>query len=395
MIHYLYDFDKPVSRDNTHSAKWNYIQQSVGVADALPMWVADMDFETVPEVTRSIAERAQHGIYGYTARSQGYYDAIIEWNRKRHGWRVEKSWITHSPGVVNALYTSIRALTQPGDGVLIQPPVYHPFYKAISKNGCKTVLSPLKLEDNRYVPDLENFEARLKEGGVKLFILCNPHNPVGRVFTAAELTAMGELCLRYGVTVISDEIHSDLVFKRHRHVPFASLSEEHAQNVIVCTAPSKTFNLAGLATSNIIIPNEGLRQRYDQACEQLALKSFNIFGAAACEAAYKHGEEWLDQLLDYLDINREYALGFLASRLPELRACNPEGTYFLWLDCRSLQLDNAELEQFMLRQARLWFNQGHIFGEEGSGFVRINLGCPRSVVVEALNRLEQAVRSLK
>lgn len=389
-----YDFDKPVNREGTFSAKWNYIKESVGVEDALPMWVADMDFETVPEVTEAIQTRALHGIYGYTARSPGYYEAVMDWHAKRHGWQTEQSWITHSAGVVNALFTAVRALTKPGDGVLIQPPVYHPFYRAISRNGCSAVLNPLTVREGKYAPDLEDMERKLAGGRVRLFILCNPHNPVGRVFTEDELRAMGELCLQYNVTVISDEIHCDLVFQPYRHIPFASLSPEFARNAIVCTAPSKTFNLAGLATSNIIIPNEELRSRFNQAGEDAALKSFNIFGAVACEAAYRHGGDWLDQLLAYLDGNRRYALEFIGERLPGLAAYNPEGTYFLWLDCRSLGLGNAELEQFMLREARLWFNQGHIFGAEGSGFVRINLATRRAVVEEALHRLELAAGAL-
>ncbi|NGM84476.1 pyridoxal phosphate-dependent aminotransferase [Paenibacillus sp. 7124] len=388
-----FDFDKPVDRNNTLSAKWNYIKESVGVEDALPMWVADMDFETVPEVKAAILDRAQHGIYGYTARSEGYYDAIIDWNLKRHGWQVDKKWITHSPGVVNALFTAVRAFTKPGDGILIQPPVYPPFFRAISMNDCKTILNPLKLEGGRYVPDLADFADKVGSGRVKLFILCNPHNPVGRVFTEDELRVMGELCLKHGVVVISDEIHSDLLFKPHRHVPFASISEAFAQNTVVCTAPSKTFNLAGLSTSNIIIPNDELRRRYDAANEQVAQKSHNIFGAAACEAAYRHGEEWLDQLMSYIDGNRQYAVEFIEARLPQLKVYNPEGTYFLWLDCRSLGLGNQELEHFLLHEAKLWFNQGYTFGKEGDGFVRINIGCQRSTVEEALKRLEYAVHS--
>lgn len=389
-----YDFDRPVSREGTCSAKWNYVKERTGEEDVLPMWVADMDFETVPEIGEAIVRRAAHGIYGYTVRSPGYYEAIIDWNKRRHGWQIEREWITHSAGVVNALFTAVRALTRPGDGVLLQPPVYPPFYKAVSKNQCEAFLNPLKLEHGRYVPDLEDFQRQLATGRVKVFLLCNPHNPVGRVFTEEELRAMGDLCLQYGVTVVSDEIHSDLVFKPYRHVPFAALSPPYSRNTIVCTATSKTFNLAGLSTSNIIIPSEELRQRYDQVVEDTAQKSFNLFGMVACEAAYRHGEEWLEQLLEYLDGNRRYAIRFLEEKLPGLAAYNPEGMYFLWVDCRGLGLDKEGLEQFLLQRAKLWFNQGHTFGEEGTGFVRINLGCQRQTVKEALHRLKQAVDSL-
>lgn len=390
----IYDFDTVVNREGTQSVKWNYAKEMTGVADVLPMWVADMDFETVPEIADAIRERAGHRIYGYTQRSPGYYEAVIDWYRDRYGWTVEKSWITHSAGVVNALFTAVKALTEPGDGVLIQPPVYHPFYKAISKNGGRTILNPLKADNGKYVPDLDDFEKKLSGGNVKLFLLCNPHNPVGRVFTREELEAMGRLCLEYGVKVVSDEIHSDLVLSPSRHIPFASLSPELAANTIVCTAPSKTFNLAGLSTSNIIIPDEGLRTLFNRTLEDSAQKSFNLFGAVACEAAYRHGGEWLDQLLGYLDGNRRFALEFFRERLPDLKVTEPEGMYFLWVDCRSLGLGNQELEQFLLREAGVWFNQGHIFGPGGEGFVRINIGCPRTLVEAGLSRLAHAVNRL-
>jgi cystathionine beta-lyase len=388
-----YDFDKFVSRENTHSVKWNYIKESVGVEDALPMWVADMDFETVPEIKDAIIVRAQHNIYGYTARSDEYYQTIIDWNEKRHGWKVEKSWITHSAGVVNALFNIIRSFTSSEDGVIIQSPVYHPFYRAIKSCDCKIILNPLKIVDGRYVPDIEDLENKLKSNRVKLLILCNPHNPVGRVFAKEELTAIGELCLKYKVLVVSDEIHSDLVFKQHKHIPFASISKDFEQNSIICTAPSKTFNLAGLATSNIIIPNEELKKKYDIACEKLSLKSYNIFGAVACEAAYRYGEEWLDELLEYICGNKNYALNFIKTKIPKLKANDIEGTYFLWVDCRGLGLSKEELEHFMLHEAKLWLNQGYIFGSEGEGFVRINIACQRSTVEEAMKRLEKAVNS--
>lgn len=389
-----YDFDAFVSRENTCSVKWNYTKESVGVEDALPLWVADMDFETVPEVKEAILARAQHGIYGYTARSEGYYQALVDWIQKRHGWKIEKKWITHSAGVVNGLFNAIRALAQPGDGIVIQSPVYHPFYNAIRKCGCKVILNPLKYVDHHYTPDIEDLKKKLKENNVKLLILCNPHNPVGRVFTREELTAVGELCLRHNVVVISDEIHSDLVFKPYRHIPFASISRDFEQNTVICTAPSKTFNLAGLETSNIIIPNEELRRKYDTLCENMAVKGFNIFGAVACEAAYKYGAEWLDGLMEYLEGNKKFAIDFIKERIPKLKVNDPEGTYFLWLDCRELGFSKVELERFMLQKAKLWFNQGHIFGTEGEGFVRMNIACQRKTVEEAMRRLENAVASL-
>jgi cysteine-S-conjugate beta-lyase len=357
------------------------------------MWVADMDFETVPEVKDAIIKRAMHGIYGYTARSDEYYQAVIDWNKKRFKWDIEKKWITHSSGIVNGVYNIIRAFTNPGDGVVIQPPVYHPFYFAIKKSKRELVLNPLKFENEKYVPDLEDFEVKLKKGNVKLFILCNPHNPVGRVFTKEELTALGDLCLKYKVLVVSDEIHSDLVYKSIKHFPFASLSKDFQENSITCTAPSKTFNLAGLSTSNIIIPNDELKVKYDYYLESHGIKTINIFGLIACETAYRLGGEWLEELLDYLESNKNYALDFINKRTPILKANETEGTYFLWVDCRALGFKKEELEKFMINKARLWFNQGYIFGEEGEGFVRINFACRRSTLDEALNRLENSINS--
>ncbi|WP_438433372.1 MalY/PatB family protein [Gorillibacterium sp. sgz500922] len=395
MDNHPYDFDRVISRDGTHSLKWNYAKEMTGAEDVLPMWVADMDFETVPAVSEAIRERTRHGIYGYTRNSPTYYEAILDWNRRRHGWEAERDWIVQTNGVVNALYTAVRAFTEPGDGVLVQPPVYPPFYKAIQRKGRAVISNPLKPVGGRYELDLEDFEEKLKSGKVKLFLLCNPHNPVGRVFTREELTAMGELCLRHGVTVVSDEIHGDLVYRPNRHIPFAALSPELSAISVVCTAPSKTFNLAGLANSNIFIPDKALRRRFEEAADDTAQRSFNLFGAIASEAAYRQGEAWLEQLLPYLLGNLRFAADFLRERLPGLRVYEPEGTYFLWVDCRSLQLDNRRLERFLLHTAGLWFNQGYTFGSEGDGFIRINLACRRAIVEEAMSRLERAVLSLE
>jgi len=280
-----YDFAQRLDRSHTHSIKWDFVEATTGVPDALPMWVADMDFETVPEIRDAVAARARHLNYGYTARSDEYYQAVIDWQARRHDWAIERSWITHSAGVVNAIHTVLRALVRKGEGVLIQPPVYHPFFHAIQRTGSRLVSNPLVLVDGRYQLDLADFAAKLATEKPKVFILCNPHNPVGRVFTREELLAMGNLCLAHGVTVISDEIHADLVYRGHRHWPLPRVSAAFEANTIVCTAASKTFNLAGLATSNIIIPNHGLRTAFDTAAEQAGIKSFNLFGSVACEAA--------------------------------------------------------------------------------------------------------------
>lgn len=387
-----YDFENQLDRKNSDSVKWSLILENTGADDVLPLWVADMDFETAPEIKEKLLKRAEHGIYGYTFRTEGYYQAVIQWLAKRQGFRVEKEWITHSNGVVNAIYNIIYSFTKEGDGVIIQPPVYHPFAKAIEHAGRKTLLNPLIFQNERYEIDFDGLEKILKTGEAKLFLLCNPHNPVGRVFTREELKKLGELNIRYGVIIISDEIHSDFIYKDYNFVPFASISTELEQNSIICTSPSKTFNLAGLSTSNIIIPNKTLRSCYDSYCELRGLKSFNIFGAIAAESAYRYGEAWLTELLVYLEENKDFSIGYIKTYLPEVKVIIPEGTYFFWVDLRTLKLNIKQLEEFLIKEAKLWVNQGYIFGKEGEGFVRINLACQRSTLNEALDRLHNAIR---
>jgi len=388
-----YDFDAPVNNKNKNLLKWQDPLVQVGVEDALPLWVADMDFETAPKIKEALLKRAQHGVYGYSIRSEGYCRSIIDWNIKRNGWKIEQNWITYSAGVVNALATLIRTFSRPEEGILIQPPVYHPFSQIIRRLKRKIVSSPLRIVNGQYIPDIKDFEYKIRQNQVRLFILCNPHNPVGRVFTKDELTAMGEICLKYRVLVVSDEIHSDLVYKDYQHIPFPLISEDFAQNSIVCTAPSKTFNLAGLSTANLVIPNQELKRSYDNACKDIGLEAYNIFGAVACEAGYTYGEEWLEQLLVYLEDNKNFALDYIRKRIPVLKAFDAQGTYFLWIDCRGLNLDKDALEYFLLQKARLWLSQGYLFGEEGEGFVRVNIACSRATLTEALNRLEKAVKS--
>lgn len=390
-----FNFDEFISRENTNSVKWNFIKEHTGDGDVLPLWVADMDFETVPEIKDALNRRTLHGIYGYTARPDEYYRSLVNWIRKRHGWTIEKEWIRHSTGVVNALFNSIYALSSPGDGIIIQPPVYHPFRRAIDKSGRKAILNPLKHEDGKYYFDLEGLEKILKTEKAALLILCSPHNPVGRVYTKEELKQLGEISLKYGLKIISDEIHSDFIYKGHKFVPFASISGDFAQNSVTCTAPSKTFNLAGLSTSNIIIPNSSLREKYSDYCESISLKDFNIFGAIASQAAYEYGEPWLEELLVYLEGNKDFAVEYIEKNIPELKVTKPEGTYFLWVDFRELGFNKEELESFLLKNAKVWFNQGYIFGEEGEGFARINLACRRAVLREAVERIGSAVEKLK
>lgn len=386
-----YNFDLEIDRSGTQSVKWNFIKEHTGVEDALPLWVADMDFPVADEISEAIIKRASHPLYGYTTRPDSYYQAIIGWYSRRQDWVIEKKWITHSTGVINAIYTAVYALSETGDGVIIQTPVYHPFPKLILNTGRRIVENPLLYSNGRYSINFEDLKQKIKNEKVKILLLCNPHNPVGRVYTAGELKAIGEICLENGVRVISDEVHGDLVFLGFRHIPFVVASPESLHTSVICTAPSKTFNLAGLSTSNIIIPDDELRLRFDQANEKVGMKTFNLFGSVACEAAYTHGEKWLEEVLTYINANRIFATDFLREALPCIRIVDPEGTYFLWVNLSQLGLSPVKLEKFLLQGARLWFNQGFTFGTGGDGFVRINLACRRALLEEACGRLVRAI----
>ncbi|MFM1654547.1 MalY/PatB family protein [Brevibacillus sp. B_LB10_24] len=388
-----YDFDKQINRFQTASEKWDQLEEHFGDKDLLPMWVADMDFASPEPVIEAIKQRAEHGIFGYTVISDEYLDAVVNWMQVRHDWAIQKDWVCHSPGVVPALHFIVQSFTQPGDKVMFQPPVYYPFSKVIANNGREIVYNPLKYENGRYQMDLDDL--RKKIAGVKLLILCSPHNPVGRVWTKEELAELGRICLEHNVLVVSDEIHFDLVLSGHTHTPFAAISEEFAQNAIICTAPSKTFNLAGLQISNIIIPNQKLRKVFADTVDKHFLGLPGTFGLVAAESAYRHGGEWLDQLLAYLEQNLDFLTAYLQQNLPELKVIKPEGTYLVWVDCRGLGLSLKELEQFMLQKAKVAFNQGYVFGPGGEGFIRINIACPRSLLEEGLSRVSAAMRSLK
>jgi cystathionine beta-lyase len=320
-------------------------------------------------------------------------ESIAGWLIRRHRWPVEKEWITHSPGVIPAVSLAIQSFTEPGDKIIIQPPVYHHFARVIEANGRQIVNNPLILENGHYSMDFEDLEAKI-DATVKMLILCNPHNPVGRVWSKEELTRLGQICTKHNILVVADEIHCDFVFKTYTHIPFASISEEFANHSLTCIAPSKTFNLMGVQTSSIIIPNQQLRNIYDQKLNTLSIGSPNIFGAAALEAAYRHGEEWLDQLLDYLQGNLEYTLSYFSNNIPQINVIQPEGTYLVWLDCRDLCFSVKELDGFILQRARVAMNGGHIFGTEGEGFMRLNIACPRSMLRNALHGIEKAVASL-
>lgn len=382
-----YCFDRPVDRRGTRSAKWSH-------PGLLPLWVADMDFEAPEAVREAILSRASHNVYGYDRPPEGYFDAFAGWLKRRQNFPIREEWVIPASGVVQALHLLIHALTLPGDGVVIQPPVYHPFARAILESGRQLVTNPLIRRGDTYEIDLNDLEEKLSQPRVKLLVLCNPHNPVGRVYTREELKAVGDLALKHRVFVISDEIHGDLILPSHTHIPFATLSEEITQNCAICTAPSKTFNLAGLATSNIIIPNDEHRDRFARLNQSLGIHGGSMYGFIACEAAYRHGEPWLDQLIAYLNGNAQFFQRFVAESVPRVTADELQGTYLQWVDFRALRLDDGALESLIRDRAGLWVSQGYIFGKEGSGFARFNLATQRKTLRQALERLQVAVASL-
>ncbi len=392
----MYDFDEIIDRSRSNSMKWAQarilLTPEQYAADPLPMWVADMDFRVAPPIVEALQREISLGVLGYGGTPDSYREAAVGWQARRFGWQAKPEWLTQSPGVISALNIAIQAFTQPGDHVLVQTPVYHHFINDVIANGRRLAQAPLMLDDGRYRFDAPAFEAAIRPG-TKLFILCNPHNPTGNVWTRDELLTMASICDRHGILVISDEVHQDLVFgEGQQHVPFAMLDDSIAQNSIVCTAPSKTFNIAGLSCANIFIPNERLRQAYRAQSERNGTFFVNTLGTAACEAAYRDGEPWANAMLDYVRGNQVH----FARRVSELKlplTVTPTGSLYLaWIDCRRLGMSPAELHDFLLRRARLWLDQGAKFGSDGEGFMRINLACPRQRVDEALSRLASALR---
>ncbi|WP_077619306.1 MalY/PatB family protein [Bacillus sinesaloumensis] len=387
-----YNFDESINRMQTNSVKWDEVENVFGDKEILPMWVADMDFKSPQPVIDAIQKRAEHGIFGYTTRPAAYYEATVGWMKRRHNWNIDKDWICFSPGVVPALHIIVQTFTSPGDKILIQQPVYYPFMSVIEKNGREIVNNPLRYENGRYSMDFDDLEKKI-DTDVKMIILSNPHNPVGRVWTKDELTKLGEICLNHNILIVSDEIHFDLVYKGNVHTPFAAISDQFAQSSITCTAPSKTFNLAGLQTSNIIIPKKEYRERFNQAVEEAFLSITNTFGVTGLIAAYEEGDEWLDQLLDYLKGNLDFLKEYIKSNIPEVKVIEPEATYLVWLDCREFGLDSKELENVIQKQGKVAFDEGYIFGKEGEGFTRINIACPRTLLEEGLKRFAQAIKN--
>ncbi len=387
-----YNFDEVIDRSNTGSMKWDFYGRYFEEEDILPMWVADMDFRAPEPVIEAVEKVARFGIYGYTEETESYREAVVEWLKRRHNWTIRTEWLHYSPGVVPALHWIVRRFAHPGDKVILQPPVYHPFFEAVNTGGCHVVNNPLKQVGDSYQMDFEDLEKKIDDR-VKMIILCSPHNPVGRVWSREELARLGEICLKHNVLVVSDEIHGDLLLNGNKHVPFASISEEFALNSITCYAPTKTFNLAGLQISNIIIPNPSLASEFKIALENNDMSRPNIFASAAAEAAYRHGDQWLKEVLIYLEKNHALVREFIKENIPEIKVTTAQATYLAWLDCRGLGLDPGELKKFMEEKAGLGLSQGYVFGEGGEGFVRMNLGTPCTIVEKALHKLERAVDS--
>ena len=386
-----FDFDRVIQRSGTNSLKHDGRAAYFGTADVLPLWVADMDFAAPEAVTRALVERASHPVYGYSLYPEGMYEALISWMEKRHEWQVEREWIVMAPGVVPSLYATVLALTQPGDGVIVQPPVYPPFFSAVTTNGRRLVENPLRLEDGRYVMDFEHLE-RCAGEGAKLMLLCSPHNPVGRVWEREELERVLDIARRHGLAILSDEIHADLIYSGRRHIALDTLAgdEEH---IITAIAPSKTFNIPGLGLSCLIVKNPGHRHSIRNAFDTLHAGNTNPFSIAAFEAAYRGGEDWLAGLLNYLEDNRDFAADYIANRLPMISLIKPEGTYLLWLDCRKLGMSDANFKEFFVKKAHVGMNPGISFGAGGSGFMRMNIAAPRSVILDALVRISKALEA--
>ena len=383
-----YNFDELVPRRGSNSYKWD----SAGSEDVLPMWVADMDFRTAPAVVEALRKRVEHGIFGYVKVPTAYYDAIGDWFKRRHSWRVEKDWVLFTTGVVPALSAIIKALTHPGDKVLVQTPVYNCFFSSIRNDECEMVANPLIYRNGAYSIDFDDLEKKAADPRVKLLLLCNPHNPAGRVWTRRELTRIGEICLKNDVFVVADEIHCELVYPGHQYIPFASISEDFLHSSVTCTSPSKAFNLAGLQVANIFAANPAVRKKIDKALNVNEVCEINPFAVEALIAAYNEGEEWLEELRQYLLGNYNYLKRFFEEQLPQFPVLALEGTYLVWVDCSVLKQSSEETVKMLLEKEMLWVNEGSMYGKAGDGFIRINIACPRQLLIEGLNRIARVLK---
>ncbi|MBN2611928.1 MAG: PatB family C-S lyase [Bacteroidales bacterium] len=385
-----YNFDEIINRENTACYKYDLRKEIFGRTDVLPMWVADMDFRTPGFVIEALRKRLDHKILGYTFRTEGFNKAVATWLKKRHGWEIKNNWVAFSPGVVPALNLIILSLTRPGDRIIVQRPVYFPFFPAIESHGRVLVNNPLKLTDGRYQIDFDDLEKKLTPN-TRMVMFCSPHNPTGNVWSREDLQKLTGICVKKGIIILSDEIHSDLILDGSKHIPTASLGKDVSDLTITCIAPSKTFNLAGLSTSVVITSNGSFKKSYDKMLEDIHVGGGNLFGFAALEAAYNSGEEWLGELLGYIGENLRFLVDFLSKNIPQIKPVIPQATYMVWLDCRQLGLDDTALKKLMVDEAGLGLSDGTLFGPEGSGFQRMNIGCPKSILAEALERLKKAV----
>lgn len=382
-----YDFDEVIPRRGTNSYKWDTETKE----DVLPMWVADMDFRTAPAVVDALKKRVEHGIFGYTKVPSEYYDSIVDWFRRKHNWTIKRDWIIYTTGVVPALSAIIKALTSPGDKILVQTPVYNCFFSSIRNNGCEIVTNPLIYINGTYQINFDDLEKKAADPKVKLLLLCNPHNPAGRVWTKQELVRIGKICFQNGIVIVADEIHCELVFPGHTYTPFASVSEEFLMHSVTCTSPSKAFNLAGLQIANIISADTNIRMRIEKAINVNEVCDVNPFGIEALMAAYNNSEEWLDKLNHYLFANYNYLKNYFKEHLPQFPVIRLEGTYLVWIDCSVLKLSSKEIVKTLLKRGKIRVNEGSLYGEAGDHFIRINIACPRQTLIDGLNRIRRAL----
>ena len=390
----MWNFDEPVVREGTDCIKYDRRQETFGLKDVIPMWVADMDFKCPDFVVESIHRRIEHEIFGYSYRPPEYYQSIIDWIKSRHNWKIEREWISFCPGIVPALNFCTLAFTQPDDSIIVQPPVYFPFFSAAESHGRNLIYNRLNENEGKWSIDFDSLVSAINEK-TKMIIISNPHNPVGRVWSAEELNHLAEICIEKNIIIISDEIHCDLILPGFIHTPMASLSEKIASKTVTLIAPSKTFNLAGLSTSSVIIPDPDLRKSFNRVVDNLHIGSGNIFGTVASIAAYTHGEKWLGELMHYIDDNVEYVSDYCRNMIPEIIPVKPEATYMIWLDCRKFQMQGKELQNFFIHKARVGMNEGSAFGPGGEGFMRMNVGTTHNTVIKAMEQIEKAVSELR
>ncbi len=384
-----FNFDQIIDRKGSSCIKYDGMGKFLGADDALPMWVADMDFLTPKYITDAIIKRAEHGVFGYPMREESYFTSLIGWLMRRHQWEVMRDWLTFCPGVVPAVNLSVLAFTKPGDKIIAQPPVYFPFFAAVTDHKRELVYNQLIMKNGRLCMDFENLEKLAKEGA-KMLILSNPHNPGGSVWAREELMQMAEICLKHNVLIISDEIHCDLIYKPFKHIPVASLSQEISLQTITTVAPSKTFNLSGLSTSSVIIENDSLRRKFNATLDHLHIGGGNLFGNIASEEAYLHGDTYVDELMAYLMLNIETLEEYVATNLPKIKVIRPESTFLVWLDCREMGLNDNDLNDFFLLKAKVGLNPGIMFGPGGDGFMRMNIGCPKATLLQGLGQIKEA-----